>query len=242
MISFFLRQHVRDHRDGNKGVISIVVPSEDMPYLEYGTRLDICLNPLGVPSRMNIGQIMETHLGMAARALGMHYRIPVFQGDGAEDVSEELKKAGYDESGKFQLYDGRTGEPFDTKTTVGVMYFLKLNHQVDDKMHARSTGPYSLVTQQPLGGKAQMGGQRFGEMEVWALQAHGASYLLNELLTVKSDDVIGRTEQYEAIVKDREVHKRGHTEAFKVMLQELKALGLDAQLVESFGDEENNLE
>lgn len=220
-------------RHGNKGVISIVVPPEDMPYMEDGTPVDIILNPLGVPSRMNIGQIMETHLGMAGRALDTVYRIPVFQGNGEADVWNELKEAELPDNGKFKLFDGMTGEEYENEVTVGVMYMLKLNHQIVDKMHARSTGPYSLVTQQPLGGKAQMGGQRFGEMEVWALQAHGASETLREILTVKSDDVIGRGELYESIVKDREMQKSGQTESFKVMMKELQSLGLDVELVKN---------
>lgn len=217
-------------RHGNKGVISIIVPPEDMPYLEDGTPIDICLNPLGVPSRMNVGQIMETHLGLVGLKTNTIFKVPAFESATAEDIAEELKKAGLPEDGKFTLYDGQTGEPFENKITVGVMYMLRLSHMVADKMHARSTGPYSLVTQQPLGGKAQQGGQRFGEMEVWALEAHGASYALREMLTVKSDDVIGRTELYESIVKDREMQKTGQTESFKVMMNELRALGLDIEL------------
>lgn len=217
-------------RHGNKGVIAKVVPEEDMPYMEDGTPVDIVLNPLGVPSRMNIGQIMETHLGMAGRILNRVYKTPVFDGATENDILEELKEAGMPHTGKFKLYDGITGEEFENDVTVGVMYMLKLNHQVHDKMHARSTGPYSLVTQQPLGGKAQMGGQRFGEMEVWALEAHGAANMLKEMLTVKSDDVIGRTELYESIVRDREMQMEGQTESLKVMLKELMSLGLDVKL------------
>ncbi len=217
-------------RHGNKGVIAIVVPEEDMPYMEDGTSVDIVLNPLGVPSRMNIGQIMETHLGMAGRALDRIYKTPVFDGASEEDIVNELEEAGLPKTGKFKLFDGITGEEIENDVTVGVMYMMKLNHQVMDKMHARSTGPYSLVTQQPLGGKAQMGGQRFGEMEVWALEAHGAAYMLREMLTVKSDDVIGRTELYESIVRDREMQQEGQTESLKVMIKELMSLGLDVKL------------
>ena len=218
-------------RHGNKGVISLVVPEEDMPYLEDGTPLDIALNPLGVPSRMNIGQVMETHLGMAGKILDTVYRTPVFDGAKMDDIEQEQKDAGISISGKFQLYDGLSGEPFENEVTVGVMYMMKLNHQIMDKMHSRSTGPYSLVTQQPLGGKAQQGGQRFGEMEVWALEAHGASNTLLEMLTVKSDDVVGRAELYESIVRDREMQESGQTESFKVMMNELRALGLDVSLI-----------
>lgn len=217
-------------RHGNKGVISIVVPAEDMPYMEDGTPVDICLNPLGVPSRMNIGQVMETHLGLVGLKTNTIFKVPAFDSATSDEIVEELKKAGLPEDGKFTLYDGQTGESFENRITVGVMYMLRLNHMVADKMHARSTGPYSLVTQQPLGGKAQQGGQRFGEMEVWALEAHGASYALKEMLTVKSDDVVGRTELYESIVKDREMQKSGQTESFKVMMNELRALGLDIEL------------
>ena len=190
-------------RHGNKGVISKILPVEDMPFLPDGTPVEIVLNPLGVPSRMNIGQVLETHLGWAAKALGVHVATPVFNGATEEDITAFLRKAGLSEDGKITLYDGRTGEEFDNRITVGYIYMLKLAHLVDDKIHARSTGPYSLVTQQPLGGKAQFGGQRFGEMEVWALEAYGASYTLQELLTVKSDDVVGRVKTYEAIVKGR---------------------------------------
>jgi DNA-directed RNA polymerase subunit beta len=224
-------------RHGNKGVISRILPEEDMPFLPDGTPIEIVLNPLGVPSRMNIGQVMETHLGMAAKALGMHVATPVFDGASEEDIMEMLEKAGYDKSGKFILRDGRTGEPFDNPVTVGYMYFLKLAHLVDDKIHARSTGPYSLVTQQPLGGKAQFGGQRFGEMEVWALEAYGASYTLQEILTVKSDDVVGRVKTYEAIVKGENVPEPGVPESFKVLIKELQSLGLDVKIL-SEDDEE----
>ena len=188
-------------RHGNKGVVSRIVPVEDMPYLPDGTPVDIMLNPLGVPSRMNIGQVMELHLGMAARNLGIHIATPVFDGASSEDLWDTVREAGMDSDAKTILYDGRTGEPFDNRVSVGVMYMIKLHHMVDDKLHARSVGPYSLVTQQPLGGKAQFGGQRFGEMEVWALEAYGASNILQEILTYKSDDVNGRLKAYEAITK-----------------------------------------
>ena len=217
-------------RHGNKGVISRVLPEEDMPFMPDGTPVDILLNPLGVPSRMNLGQVLEVHLGGAARALGWKISTPVFDGATEEDVREVLKQAGMSEDGKTILYDGRTGEPFDKPITVGVMYMLKLHHLVDDKIHARSTGPYSLVTQQPLGGKAQFGGQRFGEMEVWALEAYGAAYTLQEMLTVKSDDVVGRVKTYEAIVKGENVPEPGVPEGFKVLVKELQSLGLDIRL------------
>ena len=217
-------------RHGNKGVISRVLPEEDMPFLPDGTPVDILLNPLGLPSRMNLGQILEVHLGGAARALGWHVSTPVFDGATQEDVEELLKQAGMSEDGKSILYDGRTGDPFDKPITVGVMYMLKLHHLVDDKIHARSTGPYSLVTQQPLGGKAQFGGQRFGEMEVWALEAYGASYTLQEMLTVKSDDVVGRVKTYEAIVKGENIPEPGVPESFKVLVKELQSLGLDVRV------------
>ena len=196
-------------RHGNKGVVSRILPEEDMPFLPDGRPVDIVLNPLGVPSRMNIGQVLETHLGMAAKALGIHCATPVFDGAKESDIQELLAKAGFDIDGKSVVYDGRSGEPFDNKVAVGYVYMLKLFHLVDDKIHARSTGPYSLVTQQPLGGKAQFGGQRFGEMEVWALEAYGASYTLQELLTVKSDDVVGRVKTYEAIVKGENIPEPG---------------------------------
>jgi DNA-directed RNA polymerase subunit beta len=218
-------------RHGNKGVISRIMREEDMPFLPDGTPVEIVLNPLGVPSRMNIGQVMETHLGRAAKALGIRIATPVFDGAREEDVFETLKKAGLSEDGKTVLYDGRTGEPFDNKITVGYMYFLKLHHLVDDKIHARSTGPYSLVTQQPLGGKAQFGGQRFGEMEVWALEAYGAAYTLQEILTVKSDDVVGRVKTYEAIVKGENIPEPGVPESFKVLIKELQSLGLDVRVL-----------
>ena len=217
-------------RHGNKGVISRVLPEEDMPFMPDGTPIDILLNPLGVPSRMNLGQVLEVHLGGAAKALGWHVSTPVFDGATEKDVRELLAQAGMSEDGKTTLYDGRTGEPFASPITVGVMYMLKLHHLVDDKIHARSTGPYSLVTQQPLGGKAQFGGQRFGEMEVWALEAYGAAYTLQEMLTVKSDDVVGRVKTYEAIVKGENVPEPGVPESFKVLVKELQSLGLDVRL------------
>ena len=218
-------------RHGNKGVISRILPEEDMPFMPDGTPVDIVLNPLGVPSRMNLGQVLEVHLGMAAKLLGWKVATPVFDGATDEEIREMFKKAGYSEDGKTTLYDGRTGDPFDHPVTVGVMYMLKLHHLVDDKIHARSTGPYSLVTQQPLGGKAQFGGQRFGEMEVWALEAYGAAYTLQEMLTVKSDDTVGRVKTYEAIVKGENVPEPGVPEGFKVLIKELQALGLDVRLL-----------
>ena len=224
-------------RHGNKGVVSRILPQEDMPFLPDGTPLDIVLNPLGVPSRMNIGQVLEVHLGYAAKALGWKIMTPVFDGAHEEDIRACLKEAGYDEDGKTQLYDGRTGEPFDNRVTVGYMYFLKLHHLVDDKIHARSTGPYSLVTQQPLGGKAQFGGQRFGEMEVWALEAYGAAYTLQEILTVKSDDVVGRVKTYESIVKGQNVPTPGIPESFKVLVKELQSLGLDIKVLDKDNEE-----
>jgi DNA-directed RNA polymerase subunit beta len=227
-------------RHGNKGVVSRILPQEDMPFLPDGTPLDIVLNPLGVPSRMNIGQVLEVHLGYAAKALGWKVMTPVFDGAHEDDIVECLKEAGLREDGKSVLYDGRTGEQFDNPVTVGYMYFLKLAHLVDDKIHARSTGPYSLVTQQPLGGKAQFGGQRFGEMEVWALEAYGAAYTLQEILTVKSDDVVGRVKTYEAIVKGQNVPKPGVPESFKVLIKELQSLGLD-MLVRDKDNEEVDL-
>lgn len=223
-------------RHGNKGVISKILPEEDMPYMPDGTPVDVMLNPLGVPSRMNIGQVLEMHLGMAARHLGIHMASPVFDGATEEDVWETIEEAGMDRDAKTVLYDGRTGEAFDNRVSVGVMYLIKLAHMVDDKLHARSTGPYSLVTQQPLGGKAQFGGQRFGEMEVWALEAYGAAYTLQEILTVKSDDVVGRVKTYEAIVKGENVPEPGVPESFKVLIKELQSLGLDVKILS--GDEE----
>ena len=224
-------------RHGNKGVVSRILPSEDMPFLPDGTPLDIVLNPLGVPSRMNIGQVLEVHLGYAAKALGWNICTPVFDGAHEADIRECFKMAGMPEDGKVQLYDGRTGEPFDNRVTVGYMYYLKLHHLVDDKIHARSTGPYSLVTQQPLGGKAQFGGQRFGEMEVWALEAYGAAYTLQEILTVKSDDVVGRVKTYESIVKGQNVPKAGVPESFKVLIKELQSLGLDVRVLDKNNNE-----
>ncbi|MBZ4646696.1 MAG: DNA-directed polymerase subunit beta [Petroclostridium sp.] len=224
-------------RHGNKGVISRILPEEDMPFLPDGTPLEIVLNPLGVPSRMNIGQVLEVHLGYAAKALGWKIATPVFDGATEEDIMETLIKAGKDPDGKSILYDGRTGEPFDNRVTVGYMYILKLAHLVDDKIHARSTGPYSLVTQQPLGGKAQFGGQRFGEMEVWALEAYGAAYTLQEILTVKSDDVVGRVKTYEAIVKGENVPEPGVPESFKVLIKELQSLGLDIKVLSEENEE-----
>ena len=218
-------------RHGNKGVVSRILPSEDMPFLPDGRPLDIVLNPLGVPSRMNIGQVLEVHLGYAAAALGWKMMTPVFDGAHEQDIQELLEQAGKRRDGKTVLYDGRTGEAFDNPVTVGYMYFLKLHHLVDDKIHARSTGPYSLVTQQPLGGKAQFGGQRFGEMEVWALEAYGAAYTLQEILTVKSDDVVGRVKTYEAIVKGQNVPQSGVPESFKVLVKELQSLGLDIKVL-----------
>ena len=226
-------------RHGNKGVISLILPQEDMPYLPDGRPVDIMLNPQGVPSRMNLGQILELHMGMAAKKLGVHIATPVFDGAHIDDIEEIMEEAGMDKDGKTVLYDGRTGEPFDNRISVGVMYMIKLHHMVDDKLHARSTGPYSLVTQQPLGGKAQFGGQRFGEMEVWALYAYGAAYTLQEMMTVKSDDVIGRVKVYESIVKGEEVNRAGVPESFRVLMKEFQALGLDISIInedgESFG-------
>ena len=224
-------------RHGNKGVVSRILPQEDMPYLPDGTPLDIVLNPLGVPSRMNIGQVLEVHLGRAAKALGWKIMTPVFDGAHEDDIAECLKQAGLREDGKTLLRDGRTGEYFDNPVTVGYMYYLKLHHLVDDKIHARSTGPYSLVTQQPLGGKAQFGGQRFGEMEVWALEAYGAAYTLQEILTVKSDDVVGRVKTYEAIVKGQNIPKPGIPESFKVLIKELQSLGLDVKVLDKEEEE-----
>ena len=224
-------------RHGNKGVVSRILPQEDMPFMPDGTPLDIVLNPLGVPSRMNIGQVLEVHLGYAAKTLGYKVATPIFDGASYEDIREELIKAGLDPEGKSWLYDGRTGERFDNKVTVGYVYFLKLHHLVDDKIHARSTGPYSLVTQQPLGGKAQFGGQRFGEMEVWALEAYGAAYTLQEILTVKSDDVTGRVRTYEAIVKGENIPQPGVPESFKVLIKELQSLCLDVRTLDENGDE-----
>ena len=219
-------------RHGNKGVISLVLPEEDMPYMPDGRPVDVMLNPLGVPSRMNIGQILELHLGMAGKIQGCHYATPVFDSATWEDIREEMDSAGMEPDGKTILYNGRTGEPFDHRISVGVMYMLKLHHMVDDKLHARATGPYSLVTQQPLGGKAQFGGQRFGEMEVWALYAYGAAHVLQEILTVKADDVIGRVKVYEALVKGKTVNQAGVPESFRVLIKEFQALGLDMQIID----------
>ena len=224
-------------RHGNKGVISRILPEDDMPFLPDGTPLQIVLNPLGVPSRMNIGQVLELHLGMAAKTLGWHIATPVFDGASEQDIKDLLVKAGKDPDGKTVLYDGRTGEPFENRVSVGYMYYLKLHHLVDDKIHARSTGPYSLVTQQPLGGKAQFGGQRFGEMEVWALEAYGAANTLQEILTVKSDDIVGRVKTYEAIVKGENVPEPGVPESFKVLIKELQSLGLDIKVLSDTNEE-----
>ena len=224
-------------RHGNKGVIAKVLPVEDMPYLPDGTPVDIVLNPLGVPSRMNIGQILETHLGWALHERGLKAATAVFDGATEEQIRQELRDAGLPEDGKITLRDGRSGEPFDRPITVGYIYMLKLHHLVEDKIHARSTGPYSLITQQPLGGKAQFGGQRFGEMEVWALEAYGAANILQELLTVKSDDVMGRVQTYEAIVKGEEIQQPGVPESFKVLIKELQSLGLNVEILNE-NDEE----
>ena len=223
-------------RHGNKGVVSLVLPEEDMPYLPNGKPVDILLNPLGVPSRMNLGQILEMHLGMAAKELGIYVATPVFDGATRDEIIDALKEAGLEEDGKAVLYDGRTGEPFDNRISVGIMYMIKLNHMVDDKLHARSTGPYSLVTQQPLGGKAQFGGQRFGEMEVWALEAYGAAHVLQEMITIKSDDVVGRVKVYEALVKGTPIPASGVPESFRVLMKEFQALGLDMTVLDSEGN------
>ena len=222
-------------RHGNKGVISLILPQEDMPYLPDGTPVDIMLNPQGVPSRMNFGQILELHMGMAAKKLGVHIATPVFDGASIQDIQDMMKEAGMDEDGKTVLYDGRTGEAFDHRIAVGVMYMIKLHHMVDDKLHARATGPYSLVTQQPLGGKAQFGGQRFGEMEVWALYAYGAAHTLQEMMTVKSDDVVGRVKVYESIIKGQEINEPGIPESFRVLMKEFQALGLDVSIINDDG-------
>ncbi len=222
-------------RHGNKGVISLILPEEDMPYMENGQPIDILLNPLGVPSRMNLGQILEMHLGMAAKELNIHVATPVFAGATREEIIDALREAGLDEDGKAVLYDGRTGEAFDNRISVGVMYMIKLHHMVDDKLHARSTGPYSMVTQQPLGGKAQFGGQRFGEMEVWALYAYGAAHVLQEMMTVKSDDVVGRVKVYEALVKGQPIPKSGIPESFRVLIKEFQSLGLDITVLNKDG-------
>ena len=229
-------------RHGNKGVISRVLPREDMPFMADGTPIQIVLNPLGVPSRMNIGQVLEVHLGLVANMLGIKISTPVFDGANESDISQLFSENGLVNSngkvdGKIQLFDGRTGEPFENPVTVGYMYYLKLHHLVDDKIHARSTGPYSLVTQQPLGGKAQFGGQRFGEMEVWALEAYGAANMLQEILTVKSDDTIGRVKTYESIVKGNNISEPGIPESFKVLVKELQSLGLDVKVLTDEHDE-----
>jgi DNA-directed RNA polymerase subunit beta len=223
-------------RHGNKGVVSLVLPEEDMPYLPNGKPIDILLNPLGVPSRMNLGQILEMHLGLAAKELGIYMATPVFDGANVNEIVDALKEAGCAEDGKSELYDGRTGEKFDNRISVGVMYFIKLHHMVDDKLHARSTGPYSMVTQQPLGGKAQFGGQRFGEMEVWALYAYGAANVLQEMMTIKSDDVVGRVKVYESLVKGTPLPKSGVPESFRVLIKEFQALGLDISILNQEGD------
>jgi DNA-directed RNA polymerase subunit beta len=220
-------------RHGNKGVVSTIVPEEDMPYLDDGTTVEIILNPLGVPSRMNVGQILETNLGMASKAIGRHMATPVFDGAKEADIRELLETTEFSPSGVEQLNDGRSGQPFRQKVMVGYIYILKLHHLVDDKIHARSTGPYSLVTQQPLGGKAQFGGQRLGEMEVWALEAYGAAYTLQEMLTVKSDDVEGRKRMYEAIVKGETTATPSLPESFNVLVKELQSLAIDVELIEA---------
>lgn len=217
-------------RHGNKGVISRILPEEDMPFLENGQPLQVMLNPLGVPSRMNVGQVLEVHLGLAAKKKGWYISTPVFDGATEKDIIGLLDECGYPKTGKLLLRDGRTGEPFDNTVTVGYMYMLKLHHLVDDKIHARSTGPYSMVTQQPLGGKAQFGGQRFGEMEVWALEAYGAAYTLQEMLTVKSDDVNGRTKMYKNIVDGNHQMEPGMPESFNVLLKEIRSLGINIEL------------
>jgi len=227
-------------RHGNKGVISRIVAVEDMPFLEDGTPVEIMLNPLGVASRMNLGQILETHLGLAAKNLGYHVATPALDGIDEEDIRKELEKAGFPREGKMVLYDGRTGKPFDKEVTVGYTYMLKLNHLVEDKIHQRSIGPYSLVTQQPLGGKAQFGGQRFGEMEVWALEAYGAANMLQEMLTIKSDDVPGRSKAYEAVIKGEPIRNLNVPESFNVLVRELKGLCLDVDLITQEGHKEEN--
>jgi len=225
-------------RHGNKGVISKILPQEDMPYMEDGTPVDIMLNPQGIPSRLNIGQVLEVHLGMAAKKLGVHVATPVFDGVTSEDLAEILKEAGMSPDGKTVLRDGRTGKVFDNRINVGVMYMIKLAHMVDDKLHARSEGPYTLVTQQPMGGKAQNGGQRFGEMEVWALEAYGASHMLREMLTIKSDDIIGRNKVYKAIVDGEPIPEPGIPESFRVLVKELQGLGLSVRLIDSVTKED----
>jgi DNA-directed RNA polymerase subunit beta len=229
-------------RHGNKGVVSKVVPAEDMPHLKDGTPVDIILNPLGVASRMNLGQILETHLGLAAKKLGYKVATPVLDGVSEDQIKGELEKAGFARDGKVDVFDGRTGEKFDERVTVGYTYMLKLHHLVDDKMHARSTGPYSLITQQPLGGKAQFGGQRFGEMEVWALEGYGAAHTLQEMITIKSDDVVGRSKTYEAIVKGEPIKKPNIPESFRVLVKELQSLCLDVDLLGAQGIIEDDSE
>ena len=219
-------------RHGNKGVISLILPEEDMPYMPDGTPVDIVLNPQGVPSRMNIGQILELHLGMAGKKLGVKYATPVFDGASQDEIYEQMAEAGLDRDGKTVLYDGRTGDAFENRVSVGVMYMVKLHHMVDDKIHARSTGPYSMVTQQPLGGKAQFGGQRFGEMEVWALYAYGAANVLQEMMTIKADDVMGRVKVYESLVKGKPIDEAGIPESFRVLIKEFQALGLDVEILD----------
>jgi DNA-directed RNA polymerase subunit beta len=217
-------------RHGNKGVISLILPEEDMPYMADGTPIDVILSPLGVPSRMNLGQILEIHLGLAANTLGYQAIIPPFLGAKREEIQEELKKAGYPENGRLTLYDGRTGEPFEQDVAVGYMHMLKLHHMVEDKIHMRSIGPYSLITQQPLGGKAQGGGQRFGEMEVWALEGYGAAYSLREMLTIKSDDIQGRSMTFDSIIKNETIKAPNSPASFNVMLNYLRGLALDVNL------------
>ena len=224
-------------RHGNKGVISKILPVEDMPFMPDGTPVDIMLNPFGVPSRMNIGQVLEIHLGFAAKKLGVKFATPVFDGISNDELKAIMKEAETTDDGKIVLRDGSTGEPYDERISVGVMYMIKLAHMVDDKLHARATGPYSLVTQQPLGGKAQNGGQRFGEMEVWALEAYGAAHTLEEILTVKSDDVNGRTKTYEAIIKGKDIPEPGLPESFKVLKHELQALAIDVRMLDGQGNE-----
>jgi DNA-directed RNA polymerase subunit beta len=217
-------------RHGNKGVISTILPEEDMPYMADGTPVDIILSPLGVPSRMNLGQILEIHLGLAANTLGYQAIIPPFLGAKSEEVSEQLKEAGFPENGRVTLFDGRTGEPFNQDVAIGYMYMLKLHHMVEDKIHMRSIGPYSLITQQPLGGKAQGGGQRFGEMEVWALEGYGAAYSLREMLTIKSDDIAGRSQTFDSIIKNEKIRPPNSPASFNVMLNYLRGLALDVNL------------
>ena len=224
-------------RHGNKGVISKILPVEDMPFMPDGTPVDIMLNPFGVPSRMNIGQVLEIHLGMAAKKLGVKFATPVFDGITNDELMDIMREADVSKDGKIVLRDGKTGEPYDERISVGVMYMIKLAHMVDDKLHARATGPYSMVTQQPLGGKAQNGGQRFGEMEVWALEAYGAAHTLEEILTIKSDDINGRTRAYDAIIKGRTIPEPGLPESFNVLRNELQALAVDVKMLDENGNE-----